>query len=243
MDFLRRLDPGRASAAAAARPALPSLMAALPVSSLAPLSSRLASSHTHPTGAAPEATGAWPEGLATPTHEVPLPPRQAASRAPFDAADRGPVQAAAATPVPQANRVPERLRPLPQAALSGAAQSAEALLRAPRAKPSGVPRQAFEPAPSLAPRRAASVAPWRHSGPPQAGPAHPLSAAALQAHASASPTVIAAPAPALHVTIDRIEVRAAVAALKPAPAQRQPKPPVVSLADYLRAGARSKAAP
>ena len=171
-----------------------------------------------------------------------MPPRQAASQAPFDGALPGPVQAAFATLEPQAHGALEPLRPLPQAALSSAVQSAGAPQRARRAEPSGLLRQALEPLPSLALRRAASVAPWRHSGPPLAEAAQPLSAAALQARASASPTLIAAPAPALQVTIDRIEVRAAAPASKPASAQRQPKPPAVSLADYLRSGARPKAA-
>ena len=239
MDFLRRLDPGRASAAAAARPALPSLMAALPVSPLAPLSSRLASSHTQPTVAAPEATGAWPEGTATPWPEARLPTRHGAPQAPVDGALRGLVQAAPATPALQTNRAPEPLRPLAQAAASSALQNMGEPVRSPPAKPSlGQTRP-----PELAPLRAAAVGAWRHSGLPIAAPGQPLSAAALQARASAAPAAVAAPAPALHVTIDRIEVRAAVAALKPAPAQRQPKPPALSLADYLRAGARSKAAP
>ena len=242
MDFLRRLDPGRASAAATARPALPPLMASMPVSPLASMGSRLASACAQPTVASPGATGAGPECIATAPHEASIPPRQAAPQAPTDAALHGPVQAAPATLAPRANRAPEPLRPLPQAALSSAVQSAVEPLHAPRPEPSSVPRQAFEPVPSPALRRAATSAPWRHSRAPLAAPGHPLSAAALQAHASASPTAIAAPAPALHVTIDRIEVRAVAPAAKPASAQRQPKPSAVSLADYLRSGARSKAA-
>ena len=244
MDFLRRLEPGHASTAAAARPALPPLMAAMPVAPLASLSSRLASRYAQPIVASPAAAGAWPEGMATAPHEASMPPRQAASQAPFDGALPGPVQAAFATLEPQAHGALEPLRPLPQAALSSAVQSAGAPQRARRAEPSRVPRQEPQPALSLslALRRAASVAPWRHSGPPLAEAAQPLSAAALQARAPASPTLIAAPAPALQVTIDRIEVRAAAPAAKPAPAQRQPKPPAVSLADYLRSGARPKVA-
>lgn len=239
MDFLRRLDPGRASAAAAARPALLPRMAAMPVPSLASLSSRLASSHTKPTVAAPEATGAWPEGMATSWPEARLPTRDGAPQAPVDGALRGQVQAASATPALQTNRAPEPLRPLAQAAPSSALQNMGDPLRSPPAKPSRGQRRP----PELAPLRAAAVGPWRHSGSPMAAPGQPLSTAALQARASTAPAAMAAPAPALHLTIDRIEVRAAAPAPKPAPAQRQPRPPAVSLADYLRSGARRKAAP
>ena len=231
MDFLRRLDPGRARTAAAARPALSPLMASMPVPSLAPLSSR------------PAASYAQPEGIPTPPHEARRPPRQAAPPALFDGPLRAPFQAAPATPDPQAKRALEPPRPLAQAAPLSTVQNLGGPLRGPPAEPLQVPDGPLEFTPLGAPRRAGTVEPSRHGRAPLAAPGQPLSAAALQAHASAAPDAIAAPAPALHVTIDRIEVRAAAPAPKPALAQRQPKPPAVSLADYLRSGARSKAAP
>lgn len=242
MDFLRRLDPGRASTAAAARPALPPAMATMPVPSLAAPSSRLASSYAQPSVAAPGTTGAWPDAMATAPHEDRTPPRQAAPRAPFDAALRGPVQAAPATPDPQTSRALEPLRSRAESAVSSAQQNVGGSLRGPLVEPSRVPEGPLEFTPLHAPRRAATVAPSRQGRAPPAALGQPLSAAALQARASASPAAVAAPAPALHVTIDRIEVRAAAAAPNPVPAQRRPKPSAVSLADYLRGGAHSKAA-
>ena len=248
MDFLRRLEPGRASTAAAARPAVPPAMAPMPLASLASLaspaspSSRLASVYAQPSVAASGATGAWPDGMATAPHDDRTPPRQAAPRAPFDGALRGPFQAAPATPGPPTSRALEPLRPRAEAARSSALQNAGGRLRGAPAEPSGVPNRPLEFRPPYAPRRDGTVAPSRQGRAPPAALGQPLSAAALQARASALPAAIAAPAPALHITIDRIEVRAAAAAPNRAPAQRQPKTSAVSLADYLRSGAGAKAA-
>ena len=140
---------------------------------------------------------------------------------------------------PNAGRV-ARFAPAPaQAETSHTAHQSVAPPRQPGIEPAQAPAQ------PLTQRRAAAaaLAPPRPAWLLAAEPGQPLSAAALQARTPDAATAMAAPAPILHVTIDRIEVRAVVAAPRPAPAQRQPTAPAVSLADYLRAGARPKAAP
>lgn len=243
MDFLRRLDPGRASTAAAARPALPPRMASAPMPSLGSPGSRLAASSPQPVGTAPGAAGAWLEGMATRWHADPPPAGHGAPQASVGGALRGPVPAAPATPDQRTNRALQPQRPLAHTAPPSALQNRETPPRGPPVEPSRGLTGRLEPKPLRVPLRAATAAFWQPGGLPRAAPGQPLSAAALQARAPDPATATAAPAPTLHVTIDRIEVRAAVASPKPAPAPRQPKAPAVSLADYLRAGVRPKASP
>lgn len=275
MDFLRRLDPGRASAAAAARPALPSLMSpASPTSpnlptlptSLASLTSRLAASRKPLGDTLPGDPAGWPEGDATAPHDAQMPSGHGASAASFGGAQRGPVQAA--RPLASATLVglgPAALHAAPAVAalrpnaarlvaaapaLAGttsATQQPPAPLRPQGIEPALLPAQAVAraQAQALAQLRAAAaaLAPLRPAWPLGAERGQPLSGAALQAHATATPAAMAASAPALHITIDRIDVRAAVAAPPPAPARRPGRAASVSLADYLRTGARPKAVP
>ena len=260
LDFMQRLDPGRASTVAAARPALRSLMAPSSQASQASLTSPVASSWSPLAGGLPGDLGAGSDGVAAPLREGLVPPGKGAPIASFGGAQRGPIQAArpaasaasvglepagmrAAPAVPVLRPNAARLAPVtpvPSETSNAAPQSA-APLRPQRIEPAHAQAQAQ----ALTQLRAAAavLASGRSAWPLDAEPDQPMSAAALQARASASPAALAAPAPALHVTIDRIEVRAAAAAPKAAPAQRQPKPPAVSLADYLRSGARSKVAP
>ena len=241
MDFLRRLDPGRASTAAAARPASPPRMVSAPMPSLGAPGSRLAAPFPQPIGAAPEAAGVWPEGMATPWHADQPPAGHGALQASVDGALRGPVQAAPATPDQRTNCAHQPQRPLAHAAPARALQNLETPLpRGPLAESSRGQGERLEPLPLRMPLRAATEASRWPGGQPRAAPCQPLSAAALQARAPDPATAAAAPAPTLHVTIDRIEVRAAVASPKPVPAPRQPKAPAVSLADYLRAGVGPK---
>ena len=134
---------------------------------------------------------------------------------------------------PSAGRV-ARVAPAP-AETSHPAQHSVAPLLQPGIEAAPAPAQ-----PLTQRRAAAALAPPRPAWLLAAAPGQPLSAAALQARAPDPATAKAAPAPTLHVTIDRIEVRAAVASPKPVPAPRQPKAPAVSLADYLRAGVGPK---
>jgi hypothetical protein len=69
-----------------------------------------------------------------------------------------------------------------------------------------------------------------------ATPTAPLSDAAVAGRVL-SPQA-KAPAPVIHVTIDRLDVRAAAPVKSAAPARRPRPEPAVSLADYLRDGAR-----
>lgn len=75
---------------------------------------------------------------------------------------------------------------------------------------------------------------------PPAPPARtaPISAAAIETLAAAR----VPPRPVIHVTIDRIDVRAPATAPRAAPANRSRSSmaPGVSLADYLRAGPRRR---
>lgn len=262
LDFMQRLDPGRASTVAAARPALRSLMAPSSQASQASLTSPVASSWSPLAGGLPGDLGAGSDGVAAPLREGLVPPGKGAPIASFGGAQRGRIQAArpaasaasvglepagmrAAPAVPVLRPNAARLAPVtpvPSETSNAAPQSA-APLRPQRIEPAHAQAQAQAQALTQLRAAAAVLASGRSAWPLDAEPDQPMSAAALQARASASPAALAAPAPALHVTIDRIEVRAAAAAPKAAPAQRQPKPPAVSLADYLRSGARSKVAP
>ena len=85
------------------------------------------------------------------------------------------------------------------------------------------------------PVRAASVrAPRRAPPPPPAGPTPlaPLSDGAVAGRTGAQRP----PPPAIHVTIDRIEVRAPAPSRPVQPARRAPAEPSLSLSDFLAAG-------
>jgi hypothetical protein len=139
-------------------------------------------------------------------------------------------QHAAATHRPQGLAADaELLAPTPPPASLRGRVSAERIDGAP--SPASRPANA-DPAPSRQAARASATAPHDGAAPPHV-PRRPMSAPALaERHAAA-----AEPRPVVHVTIDRIDVRAPAAPPRPATAPRvRNAAPSVSLADYLRQG-------
>lgn len=121
----------------------------------------------------------------------------------------------------------------------------------PRSPPSsdtrrGMPRDVTVPSPVPAANRpaAAGILTVQSPAPPQMSPvrpvtrALPLSDAAVAGRAMAAREESRDERPVIHVTIDRLDVRAPASPASPAEKRRAKTQPTVSLADYLREGAR-----
>lgn len=122
------------------------------------------------------------------------------------------------------------IRPLPadSAPLSSLHAAPPAVLSPPLATP-GHPAPAFAPIPTVAPSRPTVSAFVAEMDRPLMD--RPLSATAL---ARFTPNLEKAPPPAIHVSIDRIEVRAPSPPAKAAANRTRPATSIPSLADYLR---------
>ena len=226
MDFARSLAPLRDSDLTRAVPVLPSRFGGEAPLSTAP------SPHDEPEPGSPTPTGERPRAAARPsraglvteadddrlrTHAVPAAQRSREHTAENDRPQRlaADAELLAAAPAPASLRgraAAERIDGAPSAASPPANTDAAPIRQAPRAL-------------AAAPRDGAT--------PPRV-PRRPMSAPALaERHAAAA----AEPRPVVHVTIDRIDVRAPAAPARPAAAPRaRNAAPSVSLADYLRQG-------
>jgi hypothetical protein len=225
MDFARSLAPLRDSDLTRALPVLPSRFGAEAPLSTAP------SPHDEPEPGLPTPTEERPGAAARPsraslvtladddglrTQAVPAAPSSRRQAAATHQPQRLPADAELPAPAP------------PPASLRGRA-AAERIDGAPSA--ASLPAIA-DPALIRQAPRVSAAAPRDGAAPPHV-PRRPMSAPALaERHAAA-----AEPRPVVHVTIDRIDVRAPAAPARPAAAPRaRNAAPSVSLADYLRQG-------
>ncbi len=210
--------------ASAARPALPPRFAALPVASFPqalPESGRSAPASVE--SPAPPTSARSPQAPATlaVSHETP-PGTTAAPRFPAPPAELQPVPAAP----------PPRDRTLPQPSPATSIVTVETH-RTPRHEPPASPGELRVAAPVTASPAATPVdVAVRTPIEMPVTRAAPLSAAAVAGRTVAA---VRDPAPVIHVTIDRLDVRAPARA---EPVRSRPRPqPTVSLSDYLRDGA------
>jgi len=240
MDFARRLAPPRGADPTLALPVLPALFAGEAPLRSAPLASPVDGPVWQGAPVAPpqvRPAAPAPAGTAAPALvEVPhasAPPRAGTAPAAIVqvvSAEAAPQRLAAAqpawqpqpVPAPQASDLPARVDPE-----RAAAREAKPLAASDPAPQPMLSQRAPQPLRVPAQRTALpSVLPAAHETPV----VRPLSATALAGRALA-PT---APPPVVHVTIDRIDVRAPAAPARPSAAPRRARAPSVSLGDYLR---------
>lgn len=211
--------------ASAARPALPPRFAALPVAGPSPMlpeSGPAAPASAEPSGRPVASRGPQAAPTQTVAHET-SPGAAAAPRVPAPPAELHPDSPA---PSPRERTLPPP--PPPAASIVTVGDR-----RAPPPQPPASPGE-LHGASSPAEASPATTPVAVEVRPPPETPvsrAAPLSAAAVAARAVAA---VRDPAPVIHVTIDRLDVRTSARA---EPVRSRPRPqPTVSLSDYLRDG-------
>ena len=216
MDYLRRLHPAHADRSSAARLDAPAAIAA--ATPVLPSAACEAAAIASPTTAV-EARAARPDPA----------PAQTTQRPPSEPS----LRAAPLTEVAAPRAVPNdrsAATPTARAPISAARLPVPPLLPPARATPPSVDARPVAATPLLHADARPSPAARRAEPSPVAVALQPLRPDAVRERAPADE-----PAPIIHVTIDRIDVRLpSTAAMPPAPGRRRAAPTVGALGDYLR---------